>query len=172
MRDAKFALKNMPAVQSSSPISRYNVETGADWDAIVRLTVEACLHRSEGRERVAAKILQESLPAAIRAWSKACGSSAAACRDALKGMFFRVREQVTVASVQRRMILAEIAHRAPVLTVSSAAGRPASEKVILRERIRFDDVTGMLDALADAEADCASFRPAETVTSSRLALSV
>lgn len=160
----------MPAARFSTSLSRYNVESGADWDVIVRLTVEACLHRSEGRERLATKILQESLPAAIRSWSKACGTSAAACRDSLKAMFSRVREQIMVASIQRRLLLAELAHRSPVLAAAPAP-RPVSEKVILRERIRFDDVSGMLDALAGAEADCAAFRAAAAPLESRLALS-
>jgi hypothetical protein len=161
----------MPAARSSATLPRYNVESGADWDVIVRLTVEACMHRSEGRERLAAKILQETLPAAIRSWSKACGHSAASCRDSLKAMFSRVREQIMVAAIQRRMLLAELAQRAPALTGPARPVRAASEKVILRERIRFDDVSGMLDALAGAEADCAAFRPAASALESRLALS-
>jgi hypothetical protein len=161
----------MLAARSTNSISRYNVESGADWDVIVRLTVEACMHRSEGRERLAAKILQETLPAAIRAWSKACGHSAVACRDSLKGMFARVREQIMIAAIQRRMQLAELAQRSPALTGPALPARAATEKVILRERIRFDDVSGMLDALAGAEADCAAFRPAALPLGSRLVLS-
>jgi hypothetical protein len=160
----------MAAARSTPSLSRYNVETGADWDVIVRLTVEACMHRSEGRERLAAKILQETLPAAIRSWSQACGQPAVSCRDSLKAMFARVREQIMVASIQRRMLLAELAQRSPALT-GPAPVRTASDKVILRERIRFDDVSGMLDALAGAEADCAAFRPAASPLESRLALS-
>jgi hypothetical protein len=162
----------MCARPNSPTISRYTVETGAGWDHIVSLTVEACLHRSEGRERIAAKILQESLPAAIRTWSLACGASAAACKDSLKAMFSRVREQVAIASVQRRMILAELSVRVPLPAERPALARPAAAPVGLRERIRFDDVSGMLDALAGAEADCASSRPAESYEANRLALSV
>lgn len=162
----------MSAPSRTPTLSRYNVEAGAGWDHIVTLTVEACLHRSEGRERIAAKILQESLPAAIRSWSLACGASAAGCKESLKAMFSRVREQVAIASVQRRMILAELSVRAPAPAERAAPVRSAGAPVCLRERIRFDDVSGMLDALADAEADCASFRPVETLESARLALSV
>jgi hypothetical protein len=162
----------MPPDRSSPTLTRYNVESGADWDVIVRLTVEACMHRSEGRERLAAKILEETLPAAIRSWSRACGHSAASCRESLKAMFSRVREQIMVAAIQRRMLLAEIAQRSPALSGPVRPSRAASEKVILRERIRFDDVSGMLDALAGAEADCAAFRPAEVARAQPFALSL
>jgi hypothetical protein len=163
----------MSAHPTTPTLSRYQVEAGAGWDHIVSLTVEACLHRSEGRERIAAKILQESLPTAIRSWSLACGASAASCKESLKAMFSRVREQVAIASVQRRMILAELSLRAPAPAERVAPARSAAPApVCLRERIRFDDVSGMLDALAGAEADCASLRPAVTLEAERLALSV
>ena len=162
----------MSAHPNTPTLSRYDVEAGSGWDHIVSLTVEACLHRSEGRERIAAKIVQERLPAAIRAWSLACGASAASCKESLKAMFSRVREQVAIASVQRRMILAELSVRAPAPVERAVPVRSGAAPVCLRERIRFDDISGMLDALAGAEADCASSRPAETLETSRLALSV
>ncbi len=155
-----------PAIPHCAP------ESGAGWDRIVRLTVEACLHRSEGRERVAASILQESLPDAIRSWSQACGASAAACKASLAAMFSRVREQVSIASVQRRMILAELSARFPAPEPLPVPARIPAGPVYLRHRVRFDDISGMLDALAGAEADCATARPSVSLASAALALSV
>jgi hypothetical protein len=160
----------MPSLLQTPATSRYAAESGAGWDQIVRLTVEACLHRSEGRERVALAILQDRLPAAIRAWSQNCGASAAACKESLQAMFARVREQIAISSVQRRLLMAELSARVPA--PAPAPVRPAAGPVYLRHRVRFDDIPGMLDALAGAEADCAAAAPTLTAEAAPFALSL
>src|SRR5450432_2941776 len=85
-----------------------DAEGGPRWDDVVRLTFEACLHHSEGRRLLADRILKEKLPAAIRSWSGACQSTSYSCKQSLRAMFSRVREQVAMASVQRRLILEDI----------------------------------------------------------------
>jgi hypothetical protein len=155
----------MHARSPSRSIQKVTAQTGAAWDEIVRLTFEACLNRREGREHIAQLILQQTLPAAIGAWSASCGLHADACRDTLKAMFERVREQVTMAAVQRRMILGDLAKRAP---------RPAGPagKIFLSRRIPIGDISDMLDAVAGAEAECAVSAPAEPVPGRTAAISV
>jgi hypothetical protein len=155
----------MAPTNPSPKAQESGAESGAGWDEVVRLTAAACVHRSEGRERLAMRILQENLPAAIRAWSSSCGFPAGACKQSLRSMFARVREQVAIASVQRRM--AETA-------VGAGPGgerMPAPGRISLRQRIRIDDVPAMLDALADAEAESATERPFESFRDPCLALS-
>jgi hypothetical protein len=157
----------MHARSTSRSIQKGNATTGAAWDEIVRLTFEACLNRREGREHIAQLILQKTLPAAIGTWSASCGLHADACRDTLKAMFERVREQVTMAAVQRRMILGDLAKR----TQRPAA--PAAEgKIFLSRRIPIGDISDMLDAVAGAEAECAVSAPAESALISTAAISV
>jgi hypothetical protein len=138
-------------VRSSSTIPQNgNATSGAAWDEIVKLTFEACLNRSEGREHVAQQILQQALPAAIVSWSGSSGMAASSCRESLRAMFERVREQVTMASVQRRMILGDLKRRE-----SQAAELAAGMgKVFLSRRIPIGNISDMLDAVA--EADCAA----------------
>jgi hypothetical protein len=141
--------KFMHARSTSKPIQNGSAKTGAAWDEIVRLTFEACLNRSQGREHVAQQILQKTLPAAIVSWSGACGMPACDCRESLKAMFERVREQVTMASVQRRMILGDLRRRE-----SQAAGVNAGPgKVFLSRRIPIGNISDMLDAVVGAEAE-------------------
>jgi hypothetical protein len=154
------------------------VEGGPRWDDVVRLTFEACLHNSEGRRLIAERILKEKLPEAIRSWSGASQSTSNSCKQSLRALFSRVREQVAMASVQRRLILEDISSiasshafafgsaRAPE-TRSSGAGR-----ISIRQRIPIDDVSAMLDAVADAGAAFVSEVPSQVFPASRLAISV
>jgi hypothetical protein len=155
-----------------------DVEGGSRWDNVVRLTFEACLHHSEGRQAIADRILRENLPEAIRTWSGACQSTSHSCKQTLRAMFSRVREQVAMASVQRRLILEEvssIASTPPFRFGPDRLPEPRSSgggRISLRQRIPIDDVSAMLDAVADAGAAFASERPTLAIPSSRLAISV
>lgn len=128
--------------RSSKAITVDSVESSAEWDEVVRLTFEACMHRSEGREVIARKILQGRLPAAIGSWSRTCGMPASRSRENLKAMFTRMREQVAMASVQRRMILGDLGAKRPV-------ERPAEGRLGLRQRIPIGNIADMLDAIAE-----------------------
>lgn len=154
----------MHARSTQRSIKKGNAQSGAAWDEIVRLTFEACLNRREGREHIAQLILQQTLPSAIGAWSASCGLHADVCRETLKAMFERVREQVAMAAVQRRMILGDLAKRAT---------RPASAegKIFLSRRIPIGDISDMLDAVAGAEAECLPV-PAEAAPVRPAAISV
>jgi hypothetical protein len=134
-----------------------SAERGAAWDEIVRLTFEACLNRSEGREYAAKRILQEALPVAIGKWSSKSGLSAGTCKQNLKAMFERVKEQVTMASVQRRMMLGDLRGAAP--SVATQGSAPAAGNIFISRHIPIDDIADMLDALAEAE--CQRGRRAE-----------
>jgi len=142
---------------------------GAAWDDIVRLTFEACLNRCEGREYAAKRILQEALPSAIAMWSRKSGLAANTCKENLKAMFERVREQVAMASVQRRMIMGDL-RKGVAASTSSQGSAAAAGKIFISRHIPIDDVSDMLDALAEAE--CARGRPAETLQAPQLAISV
>lgn len=135
-----------------------SADKGAAWDEIVRLTFEACLNRSEGREYAAKRILQEALPVAIGNWSAKSGLSASTCKQNLKAMFERVREQVSMASIQRRLILGDL-RRNPAPSTSSQGSSPAAGKIFISRHIPIDDIADMLDALAEAE--CRRARPSE-----------
>jgi hypothetical protein len=148
------------------PAREASAESGPGWDEVVRLTAAACVHRSEGRERMAMRILQENLPGAIRSWSSSCGVPSSVCKQSLRAMFARVREQVAIAAVQRRMKSDDNQGPLPRPLVSPAG------RIFLRQRIRIDDVPAMLDALADAEAQCAAERVTETPLTSAFPLSV
>lgn len=143
-----------------------DAESGVEWNEVVRLTVEAFRHRSEGRERQAMLVLQDRLPAAIRAWSVACDDSPESCKERLRAMFARVRTHVATEMLQRRILL-ETSFRGASDSVQAAQGG----KFGLTERIRIDDVSRMLDALADAESECAALRPADEFQSPRLTVS-
>jgi hypothetical protein len=93
---------------------------------------------------------------------------ASACRDSLKAMFERVREQVTMASVQRRMILGDLAKRASQATDPAAA----IGKIFLSRRIPIDDISAMLDAVAGAEAECVAACPTEAPQARTVTISV
>jgi hypothetical protein len=155
-----------------------DVEGGPRWDDVVRLTFEACLHHSEGRRIIADRILKENLPAAIRSWSGACQTTSNSCKQSLRSMFSRVREQVAMASVQRRLILEDISRIASTQTSRFGPDRlPESRsrgdgRISLRQRIPIDDVSAMLDAVADAGAAFVAECPSESFPSSRLAISV
>jgi hypothetical protein len=136
------AAETSASVQSSNP--RFL------WNEIVRWTFEVCILRKEGREGKVAVLLQERLPALIRAWSSRSGQPAAACQQQLRGLFGRVQESVELGFMQQRMIVGEICAR--------FAEKPAfarlpgvSGAVALRREIPIDDVSAMLDALGEAE---------------------
>jgi hypothetical protein len=158
----------MHARSTSRSIQKGNAQTGAAWDEIVRLTFEACLNRREGREHIAQLILQQTLPAAIGAWAASSGLHADACRETLKAMFDRVREQVTMAAVQRRMILGDLAKR----TARPAGPAAAEGKIFLSRRIPIGDISDMLDAVAGAEAECVVAAPVEQAAGRHAAISV
>jgi len=155
-----------------------DAEGGPRWDDVVRLTFEACLHHSEGRRLLADRILKEKLPAAIRSWSGACQSTSNSCKQSLRAMFSRVREQVAMASVQRRLILEDISSLAsshsfrfgPTRMPEARSG--GEGRITLRQRIPIDDVSAMLDAVADAGAAFVAEHPSESYPASRLAISV
>lgn len=119
------------------------------WNEIVRWTFEACILRKEGKEDRVATLLQERLPALIRAWSSRCGLAPDACKEQLRSLFVRVQEQVELGFIQRRLIVEEICSRMG----AQPAPRPAAAPMGLRRRVPFDDVPGMLDALAEAEME-------------------
>jgi hypothetical protein len=166
--------KNMYARYPFNSPRNDSAERGAAWDEIVRLTFEACLNRSEGREYAAKRILQEALPVAIGKWSSKSGLSAGTCKQNLKAMFERVREQVAMASVQRRLILGDLRRNAAPST-SSQGSVAAAGNIFISRHIPIDDVSEMLDALAEAE--CVRSRPLERaiesipVLSTQLAIS-
>jgi hypothetical protein len=137
-----------------------SIERGAAWDEIVRLTFEACLNRSEGREYAAKRIIQDTLPVAIGKWSGKSGLSASTCKQNLKAMFERVREQVAMAAVQRRLNLDDLRRNAAPTTASQGSV-PAAGNIFISRHIPIDDVSAMLDALAEAE--CRRNRPAEVL---------
>jgi hypothetical protein len=116
---------------------------------------------------MAARILQESLPSAIRSWSSSCGFAAEDCKRSLRSMFTRVREQVAIAGVQRRMVT----DAAPAARTSATEASPAG-RIFLRQRIPIDDVSAMLDALAEVEAESATERTWESVHGPAFALSL
>jgi len=120
------------------------------WNEIVRWTFELCILRKEGREGKVAVILQERLPALIRAWSSRSGLPAAKCQERLCSLFGRVQESVEVGFMQQRMIVGEICARFAQLP-SAASWRTGSGAVGLRREIPIDDVSAMLDALGEAE---------------------
>jgi len=151
-------------LSSSSPA---DVESAFEWNEVVRLTVEACRHRRDGRERIATRILQESLPAAIRAWGVACRLAADVRKDRLRAMITWVGDRVALEALQRRIRLGEAA------AAGAAAVRTfATDPIGLKGRIPIDDISGMLDALADAEAESAALRPSDVVPDSPFALSL
>jgi hypothetical protein len=130
------------SVQSSNP--RFL------WNEIVRWTFEVCILRKEGREAKVAVLLEERLPALIRAWSSRCGLPAAACQERLRGLFGRVQESVELGFMQQRMIVGEICARfAQKPSLASLPG--ASGPMGLRREVPIDDVSAMLDALGEAE---------------------
>jgi hypothetical protein len=146
--------------RSSKAIAIDSIENSAEWDEVVRLTFEACMHRSEGREVIARKILQGRLPAAIGSWSRTCGLPVSRSRESLKAMFGRMREQVAMASVQRRMILGDLGLRRP-------SARPSDGRIGLRQRIPIGNIADMLDAIAEV----ASCRTTENFEGPVMALS-
>jgi hypothetical protein len=131
-------------------VKNHSAERGAAWDDIVRLTFEACLNRSDGREYAAKRILQDALPSAIAMWSRKSGLSASTCKENLKAMFERVREQVAMAAIQRRMIIGDL-RKGTAGSTSSQGSAAAAGKIFISRHIPIDDVSDMLDALAEAE---------------------
>ncbi len=123
------------------------------WNEIVRWTFEACILRKEGRERRVAELLQERLPALIRAWSQRCGLDAETCKQQLRGLFSRAQENVEFGFIQRRLIVEEICQRLASVSAPAAAAlkAEASGPVGLRRRVPIGDISQMLDALAEAE---------------------
>jgi hypothetical protein len=146
-----------------------SAERGAAWDDIVRLTFEACMNRSDGREYAAKRILQEALPSAIAMWSRKSGLSGSTCKENLKAMFERVREQVAMAAIQRRMILGDL-RKGSAGSTPSQGSAAAAGKIFISRHIPIDDVSDMLDALAEAE--CVRSRPVEALAAPQLAISV
>jgi hypothetical protein len=145
-----MSVAKLPA-NMSLPLSTRVASSGRDpaslWQQIEQGVRESCVMRCEGREPEALALLQETLPALIRAWSATCGFPPETCRQRLRELFARAQEQVAAAMLSRRLVLASIR------TDNIRAG--ASGALYLRQRIPLDDVPGMLDALQDSERTAA-----------------
>lgn len=149
----------MPSI-SAAPTQHHYL-----WDEIVRGTIEACILRKEGREREVSVLLHERLPELIRSWSSRCGLSAEVCKQSLRDLFRRVQEGVEMGFIHRRLIVEEICSRlreaspgrGSAADFSSARATPRlrteTGPVRLRQRVAIADVSGMLDALAEAEVE-------------------
>jgi hypothetical protein len=136
------AAETAASVQSSNP--RFL------WNEIVRWTFELCILRKEGREGKVTVLLQERLPALIRAWSLRSGLPTATCQKQLRDLFARVQESVELGFMQQRMIVGEICARfAQQPSLASLPG--VSGPMGLRREVPIDDVSAMLDALGEAE---------------------
>jgi hypothetical protein len=130
------------SVQSSNP--RFL------WNEIVRWTFEVCILRKEGREDKVKVLLEERLPALIRAWSGRSGLTAATSQERLRALFGRVQESVELGFMQQRMIVGEICARFGQ-KAAQASLPAASGPMGLRREVAIDDVSAMLDALGEAE---------------------
>ncbi|HEY3756809.1 MAG TPA: hypothetical protein VGL42_11725 [Opitutaceae bacterium] len=125
------------------------------WDEIVHSTIEACILRKEGREREVAGLIQEKLPTLIRRWSSTCGLSPETCKRNLRALFQRVQEGVEMGFIHRRLIVDEICARLSGGSPKAVPAAVAAESgpIRLRRRVAIDDVSGMLDAMAEAELE-------------------
>ena len=120
------------------------------WNEIVRWSYEACILRREGQEGRVKELLQERLPALIRAWSERSGLAPDANRMRLRGLFARIQESVELGFIQRRLIVDEICARMSHQPAKTRLPQ-ASGPVGLRRRVPFGNIPDMLDALAQAE---------------------
>lgn len=120
------------------------VRPGELWRVIEEAVREACLLRAESRAEEAAEILQHRLPPLIAEWSRTAGRSPDACRQALREMFARVQEQVTTATVCKRLVLRSLGAR-------PAPEAPPTGRFEMRRRVPLHDIPGMLDALDEEE---------------------
>jgi hypothetical protein len=124
------------------------------WAKVEKGTLEACLLRVEGRDDEAKRLLQEQMPAWIKAWSSQCGLPRAAAQDQLRQMFAKTEAFVARGVAQRRLITAELlARSAPLPRKNTRIAAPDSAPLGLNQQVALGDITGMLDGLAEAERE-------------------
>ena len=135
---------NAPLTQQVAPPAR----TAELWWALEVSVREACVLRIEGREPEALAILQQELPPLIEQWSRSAGLATADCQQKLREMFSRVQQEVSTASICKRLVLQSFA---------PGVGRrgATSEPVHVQRRIPLADIPGMLDALEEGERTAA-----------------
>lgn len=143
----------MLTMPSASVISAPNASLGAAeiWAEIVARTLDACTLRREGRQQAAQTILNEQLPGLIQKWSRCCGIDNERQRQQLRQLFSQAQHAVASGWMQRKLIVEELLQRSGRATPRPAA--VASGPLHLRRRVPFGDVAGMLDGLAEAEAE-------------------
>jgi hypothetical protein len=132
---------------SSAPA---DLASSAQWVAIEKWTLEACVLRAEGREAEGTRVLEERLPSLIQAWSASCRLPKTEIQLRLRRMFAETEQVIARGLAQRRIITANL-HPRYSATASPSAVSPGA--VGLRERIPVSDIAGMLDGLAEAERE-------------------
>ena len=141
--------KSAPSVEPAAG----SVQPQFLWNEIVRWTLEACILRKEGREAQVAELLQDRLPGLIRTWSGSCGLPTETCKQNLRALFRRIQDSIETGYVHRRLIVAEVCANLATQPASPGAAAPERGPVRLRRRVPIDDVSGMLDAVAEAELE-------------------
>lgn len=138
------------------------------WKQVVTDYRQACVLRREGRETEAGAIIGERLPASIAAWSRADTRSASDKKSALESMFEMERASMdswmlaneslaaqlsrTLIPALREQVAEEIREsmRSKPLTPNRLGGAPSAGF----DRVRFDDIPGVIDTLlAQQQAD-------------------
>ncbi len=114
------------------------------WSTIERSVAEACLLRAEGRAPEAITIVQQTLPALIAEWSRRSGMSSEHCQRTLRELFARVQQQVSTATICKRLVLQSIAS-------GDAAQETTPERFQIQRRVPLHDIPAMLDALDEGE---------------------
>ena len=137
----------MPVAPCNSVLSD---RTNELWCTIERSVAEACLLRAEGRNPEAITIVQQTLPSLIAEWSRCSGLSSEHCQRTLRELFARVQQQVSTATLCKRLVLQSVA--------SGEAAREATpERFQIKRRVPLHDIPAMLDALDEGER-AAQFR--------------
>lgn len=127
-----------------TPSHAPTAQSAEHWRVLEDTVREACVLRAEGREALATAIVQDRLPELIGQWSRGAGLARERCQQELRELFARVQQQVTTATICKRLVLQSVDPQAP-------RGGEASAPVHISRRVPIDDIPGMLDALDEGE---------------------
>jgi hypothetical protein len=148
------------------------------WHQLVADYRQACWLRREGREGEANGIVNEKLPQSIALWSREDNRSATDKKAALETMFSSEQAAIDSWMFAHQMLANRLTESLiPALRQQvgeemrdALANRPASTiapsggshsaRSIRSERIRFDDIPGVIDALLSQQAADYGARPA------------